>query len=102
MLKLQKMEGGTLLKEDSEQLDKLMKEREECLKPVRIRITAHDRLVSITQQSPSQPRHNKAENSEPKKEEEEEEEEPCERISNDDDELLLETLELLKSRPTKT
>jgi hypothetical protein len=42
MLKMHR-KSGTLTPEDQEKLERLTKEREECLRPVRIRITGHDR-----------------------------------------------------------
>eukprot|EP00029_Vermamoeba_vermiformis_P010820 TRINITY_DN5789_c0_g1_i2.p1 TRINITY_DN5789_c0_g1~~TRINITY_DN5789_c0_g1_i2.p1 ORF type:complete len:300 (-),score=107.65 TRINITY_DN5789_c0_g1_i2:60-959(-) len=42
MLKMHR-KSGTLTPEDQDKLERLTKEREECLRPVRIRITGHDR-----------------------------------------------------------
>jgi len=44
MLNLHKSDDGTVPKEDQEKLQRLNKEREECLRPVRIRITSYDRM----------------------------------------------------------
>jgi len=44
MLNLHKCEDGTVPREDQEKLQRLNKEREECLRPVRIRITSYDRM----------------------------------------------------------
>lgn len=44
-----------ITKEDKEKIKKLQKEREECLKPVKIRITSLDRLLSAQQQYQNQP-----------------------------------------------
>jgi len=44
MLNLHKCDDGTVPKEDQEKLQRLNKEREECLRPVRIRITSYDRM----------------------------------------------------------
>jgi len=87
------------LREDSEQLTKLMNEREECLRPVKIRITAHDRLMSITPSISTPSNDPKAENPEVKKEEEDDDD-VLEGISTEE-KFLLETLELLKTHKGK-
>jgi len=39
---------GVIPKEDREKLERLTKERDECLRPVKIRITACDKLTAVT------------------------------------------------------
>jgi hypothetical protein len=78
--------GGVIPKEDKDKLDRLMKEREECLQPVKIRITAHDKLSDrdILDSSDSV------------------DEAPTPSSSNalnDEDQFVLETLEMLKAHP---
>jgi len=46
MLELQKKEGMPIPNEDEAKLKKLTQERIECLKPVRIRITTYDKMLS--------------------------------------------------------
>lgn len=44
MLNLHKADGEGMSEEDRDKLTRLHKEREECLRPVKIRITSYDRL----------------------------------------------------------
>jgi len=47
MLNLHKADGEGMSEEDRDKLTRLHKEREECLRPVKIRITSYDRLSPI-------------------------------------------------------
>jgi len=46
MLEAQKADGAEMTGEDEEKLASLSEEREECLKPVRIRITSYDKMTA--------------------------------------------------------
>lgn len=50
MLNLHKADGQGMSEEDRDKLTRLHKEREECLRPVKIRITSCDRLPPIVRQ----------------------------------------------------
>lgn len=54
MLETQKR-AGSLSKEDEEKLNALLEEREECLTPVKIRITNHDKQAASSPLSTSAP-----------------------------------------------
>jgi hypothetical protein len=47
MLNLHKADGDGMSEEDRDKLTRLHKEREECLRPVKIRITSYDRLSPV-------------------------------------------------------
>jgi hypothetical protein len=47
MLNLHKADGEGMSEEDRDKLTRLHKEREECLRPVKIRITSYDRLSPV-------------------------------------------------------
>eukprot|EP01118_Nematostelium_gracile_P014515 TRINITY_DN5679_c0_g1_i1.p1 TRINITY_DN5679_c0_g1~~TRINITY_DN5679_c0_g1_i1.p1 ORF type:complete len:502 (-),score=128.68 TRINITY_DN5679_c0_g1_i1:8-1432(-) len=82
-------EGQNLSPEDKKKLDKLMREREERLQPVKIRITAHDRTLLPNTSSPSSPASPSME----------ETSSPADPVNfNDEEQFVLETLELLKTR----
>merc|ERR1712137_69875 len=51
---MQKSEGTEIPVEDTEKLEKLTKERVECLKPVRIRITTYDKVSGAPRLAQSQ------------------------------------------------
>jgi len=79
---------GPLSPEDKKKLDKLVKEREERLQPVKIRITAHDRTVqppTTRSESPSPPPSSPGDSSEASN-------------FNDEEQFVLETLEMLKTQ----
>jgi len=80
-------DGQPLSPEDKKKLEKLVKEREERLQPVKIRITAHDRsvpTVAVRSRSPS-PVINDSPESDPAN-------------FNDEEQFVLETLEMLKTQ----
>jgi len=100
--------GDAIPKEDQEKVQRLKREREECLYPVKIRITGHDKTPSrrvlntidadeIVKMSDSDSE--MSSNSSPYEEEEEDEEE-VEEVLEDEDEIaqVASTLNLFKTR----
>eukprot|EP01117_Protostelium_nocturnum_P009515 TRINITY_DN3399_c0_g1_i2.p1 TRINITY_DN3399_c0_g1~~TRINITY_DN3399_c0_g1_i2.p1 ORF type:complete len:617 (-),score=203.94 TRINITY_DN3399_c0_g1_i2:59-1909(-) len=104
MLHLQEKEGGTS-KEDREKLDRLEKEKEECLRPVKIRITANDRIASLnynsstnSSTSPRVEKEEKSANSGIPLEESSNDDDEDEMEGRDEDHFVLQTLEMLKTQ----
>ncbi|PRP87813.1 hypothetical protein PROFUN_04287 [Planoprotostelium fungivorum] len=113
MLVVQESDGSMPSREDRDKLDRLVKEKEECLRPVKIRITANDRIISMNTPSgmtssgglkrapPAEEKTSLTEstgivtfNGDSSNEDEDEDQY--------DDQFVLETLKLLKNNPQRT
>jgi len=96
MLEAQKADGAEMTPEDEEKLASLSEQREECLKPVRIRITSYDKMTANASRplllTTAPPNHSAT--SSPSVEEDEETDED-ETLVDDSD--AVETLQTLKN-----
>jgi len=96
MLEAQKADGAEMTTEDEEKLASLSEQREECLKPVRIRITSYDKMTANASRPlllTTAPTNHSATSSPTEDEEDEEDEDEV--LVDDSD--AVETLQTLKN-----